>query len=227
MFTKKRKGDSVTYGIIGLGRFGQALALELAAANEEILVMDREEEKVRLLRDYTENAYVVRNLDKSTLSEMGVQNCDIVVVCIGEEMDSSILTTLHLKGLGVPRVIVKAASLEHGEILEKLGAEVVYPERDMAIRLAHRLETAHNLDFVQLSERVSITKLMLPDSLAGKTVLEADLRKRFGANIIAIENGGQVQETILPEQVFRKGDILFLSGSKEALNKLSDWAKEA
>ena len=141
MFNKPKK-EKETYGIVGLGRFGYALAMELAEADADLLVLDKDEEKVREIREYTENAYVVKSLDKKSLAETGIQNCDVVVVCIGEQMDTSILTTLHLVSLGIPTVIAKAKSVEHGEILEKLGAEVVYPERDMAVRLAHRLETS-------------------------------------------------------------------------------------
>ena len=221
---KKSKKEKNTYGIIGLGRFGHAMAMELAAAGADLLVLDKDEEKVRELRDYTENAYVVRSLDKKSLAETGIQNCDVAVVCIGEHMDTSILTTLNLVSLGIPKVISKAASTEHGEILEKLGVEVIYPERDMAIRLAHRLETSNTLDFVQLSEQVNISKMMIPDAFLGKTVLELNLRKQFGINIIAIENGSTVIESVTPDYAFRKGDILFVSGSKAGLNRLMEWA---
>ena len=226
MFNKAKK-EKDTYGIVGLGRFGYALAMELATSGADLVALDRDEEKVRELRDYTENAYVVKSLDKKSLSETGIQNCDGAVVCIGEQMDTSILTTLNLVSLGVPAVIAKATSLEHGEILEKLGAEVVYPERDMAIRLAHRLETSRMLDFIQLSEQLNISKLMIPDRIIGKTVLSVNLRKEFGINIIAIENSGTLIETIHPDYVFKKGDILFISGSKAGLNRLSAWAEKA
>ena len=221
---KNKQADS--YGIVGLGRFGFALALELAAAGADLLVLDRDEEKISRLREYTENAFVVRNLDKSTLLETGIQACDIAVVCIGEEMDTSILAVLRLVSMGVKKVIAKASSAEHGEILEKLGAEVVYPERDMAIRLAHRLETARMLDFVQLSEKLNISKLLVPDALVGATVIKADLRRKYGVNIIAIEQSGKLIETIDPQRAFEKGDILFLAGTKGGLNRLSDWAKK-
>ena len=201
--------------------------MELATSGADLVALDRDEEKVRELRDYTENAYVVKSLDKKSLSETGIQNCDVAVVCIGEQMDTSILTTLNLVSLGVPAVIAKATSLEHGEILEKLGAEVVYPERDMAIRLAHRLETSRMLDFIQLSEQLNISKLIIPDRIVGKTVLSVNLRKEFGINIIAIENSGILIETIHPDYVFKKGDILFISGSKAGLNRLSAWAEKA
>ena len=224
---KKKSNEKNTYGIVGLGRFGHALALELAAAGAELVVLDKEEEKVRELREYTENAYVVHALDKKTLSETGVQNCDVAVVCIGEQLDISILTTLNLVSLGVPTVISKASSMEHGEILEKIGAQVVYPERDMAVRLARRLEAVRMLDFIQLSEKLNISKMIMPERSVGKTVVEANLRGRFGVNIIAVENDGKLIETITPDYAFKKGDIAYISGSKEALNKLSEWNGKA
>ena len=224
MFKKSMK-NKTTYGIIGLGRFGMALALELAKADADLMVIDRDEEKVREMREYTENAFVVPTLDRKTLGETGIQNCDVAVVCIGESMSTSILTTLHLVSMGIPSVIAKATSAEHGEILEKLGAKVVHPEQDMAVRLANRLEASRMLDFIQLSEKLNISKLLASEKMAGKTVLEVDFRKNFGANIIAIERCGSLMETVEPGYQFQCGDILFVSGSNEGLNRLSQWAE--
>ncbi len=221
---KKKATDQNTYGIVGLGRFGMALAMELYHTGAALIVMDRDEEKVREMREYTDNAFVVTSLDKKTLSETGIQNCDVAVVCIGERLDISLLTTLNLLMLGIPSVISKAASAEHGEILEKLGAQVVYPERDMGVRLAHRLEASKMLDYIQLSEKLNISKLMVSQKMLNKTVLELNLRRKFGANIIAVENEGKLTETVGPDYIFRKGDILFVSGSREGLNKLAEWA---
>lgn len=106
----------MTYGIVGLGRFGFALANELAASGAELIVLDQNEDKVSEMREVTENAYVVKCLDKKTLEESGIQNCDVAVVCIGEQMDTSILTTLNLVSLGIPKVLAKATSIEHGII---------------------------------------------------------------------------------------------------------------
>ncbi len=218
---KKAKKEKNTYGIIGLGRFGYALALELAQAGADLVVLDRNEEKVRELREYTDSAFVVSNLDKKTLAETGIQNCDIAIIGIGEQMDTSILTALNLVSLGVPHVIAKAASTEHGEILEKLGAEVVYPERDIAQRLAHRLEATRVLDYIQLSEKLNISKLIVPKCLVGQSVMDANIRGKFGINIIAIENGNSVNESVMPSYVFKSGDILFVSGNREGLNSFS------
>ena len=221
--SKKSQTKNYSYGIVGLGRFGMALALELAKSGAELIVIDKSEEKIRELREYTDNAFVVQSLDRKTLSETGIQYCDVAIVCISSAMDTSILTTLHLVSMGIPSVMAKSNSKEHGEILEKIGAKVVYPEQDMAIRLAHRLSTSLMLDYVQLSEKLNISKLRLPGKAVGKTVLEVNLRKHFGVNIIAIENDGKLNETVSPEYTFRDGDILFLSGSREGLNRLSKW----
>ena len=168
MFGKKKK-NAIAYGIIGLGRFGEALATELARSGAELLVMDREEERVREMRELTENALVVNTLDKKTLTETGIENCDIAVVCIGEHMESSVL------------------------------------------------------DFIQLSEKLNITKLSVPDALVQKSVVELNLRARFGLNIIAIEHNGQVIEHVDPNYRFCPGDILILSGSKESLSRFDRW----
>lgn len=220
------KTKKTNYGIIGLGRFGKALAIDLAEVGEEILVIDKDEERVRELREYTENAFVVQSLDKKTLYDTGIQNCDIVIVCIGEHLDTSILTALHLVGMHIPKIIAKANSVEHGEILEKLGVEVVYPEKDMAHRLASRLETSRVIDFMQLSEKVNISKLLVPECMVGKSVREVNFRSQFGLNIIIIENNGELIEYVVPDYIFKKEDVLFLCGSREKVYKFTEWAEK-
>lgn len=222
MFNKS-KHEKNTFGIIGLGRFGMALASDLANTGEEIVVLDKSEEKVRTMREYTENAYVVPSLDKKTLSETGIHNCDVVVVCIGEQLDTSILTTLNLVSMGVKKVIAKANSIEHGEILQKLGAEIVFPEQDMALRLSSMLKSANVIDFVQLSEKINISKLNAPACIVGKTVIDVNFRGKFNLNIVAIENNGEVIEIVASDYTFKKDDILYLAGSRDGLSKLLDW----
>nr|WP_289063325.1 TrkA family potassium uptake protein [uncultured Anaerostipes sp.] len=224
MFGKQKK-EATTYGVIGLGRFGFALTEELAESGAEIMVLDRDEDKIRKIRELTENALVVNSLDKEVLLDTGIQNCDVVIVCIGTHMESSILTTLNLVGMGIPRVISKATSPEHGEILKRLGAEVVYPEQDMAIRLANCLESSGVIDFIKLSEKINISKLTVPEALLGKSVQEVDFRARFGLNIIAIENNNEVMEYVNPDYVFREEDVLIISGSSEGIIKLTEWQK--
>lgn len=222
MFGKpKNNNNDNTYGIVGIGRFGYNLAVSLSESGADILVIDKDEDKIKEMREYTENAYVVKTLDKKSLSDTGIQNCDVAIVCIGEQLDSSILTTLHLVRLGIPHVISKANTSEHGEILEKLGAEVVYPEKDMAVRLANRLITSKALDYVQLSEKLNISKVTAPDFIVGKTVIESDLRKKFGINIIAIENKEGLTENISPLYVFKNDDILYIAGEREKISAFS------
>lgn len=225
MFERYRKGK-ISYGIVGLGRFGYALANELAAMEADLLILDKNEEKVREIREYTENALVVKSLDKGSLLETGIQNCDVAVVCIGEQMDTSILTTLNLVGMGIPKVIARATSSEHGEILEKLGAQVVYPEHDMAARLANRLEAANLPNFAQLSDRVRISKLMISYEMEEETVEEVDLKGRFGVNVIAIESDGEVYENVDPQYEFKEDDIIYVIGDKNNIKELTEWIED-
>ncbi len=222
MFGKQRK-EAKSYGIIGMGRFGSALTKELAKSGAEIIVLDRDEDKIRKARELTENAMVINTLDKDVLRDTGIQNCDVVIVCIGSHMESSILTTLNLVAMGIPEVIAKATSSEHGEILKRLGAMVVYPEQDMAVRLANCLETSQVIDFIKLSEKVNISKLAVPKQMIGHSILEIDFRAKLGLNIIAIENNNEVIEYVKPEYKFRENDILIVSGSNESLIKLTEW----
>ena len=211
---------SSTFGVIGLGRFGTALAKTLAEAEKEVIVVDCNEEKVRELRHYTEYAYVTDNLSKDTLQEIGIQNCGTVIVCIGEKIDTSILTTLNVVSLGVPHVIAKAISSDQGAVLEKIGAEVVYPERDMALRLGKRLIANNNfLDFITLSNEVEIQQVPVTDRIVGVSIERLNVRKKYGLNIIAIESDGNTEIEIAPEYRIRKDDILVVIGKMDNICK--------
>ena len=142
----KMKNSAESYGVIGLGRFGTALVKTLAAAGKEVIAVDKDEAKVKAVRGYTDYAFVIEELNEVSLKETGMQNCGTVTICIGEQIDISILTTMLVTKLGVPHVISKAASEVHGEVLKRLGAEVVYPEADMAVRIGKRLISGNLLD---------------------------------------------------------------------------------
>ena len=217
------KQKKTTYGIIGLGRFGTALAYKLSDLGAEILVIDQSEEKISEFREITENAFIVKNITKKNLIDMGVQDCDVVIVGIGSSIDVSILTVMKLLGIGVKRVIAKVTSLEHAEILQKIGAEVIFPEKDMAIRLGNRLEMGAGLDFVELSESINISKVKVPTQFIGKSIKDTNIRAKFGLNIIAIENGGNVIDLINPDYEFNANDIIYFSGNKTAMHELLDW----
>ena len=218
----RKQAEELSYGIIGLGRFGSALASTLAEAGKEIMVLDCNEGKVRQIRNFTEHAYVVKDLQKETLRETGIQNCDVVVVCIGDKVDVSILTTLNVINLGVPQVVAKANSPEQGEILEKIGAQVVYPEKDMALRLAKRLISKRVFNLFELDHNIDISEFKLTSRLAGQTVLEAQLRNRYGVNIIAISRGGWLTTDITPDYTLAEGDTLVVIGERDKIKRLED-----
>lgn len=225
MFELKHKKQAIAYGIIGTDRFGYILAKELAAGGIDLLVAGKNGIDIRELREITINAMVIRDYGKKALADAGFNNCDVVIVCLAD-MTDSILTTLNLGNMGIKKIISIATSAEHGEILQKLGAEVIYPEEDMAIRLASRFKSAIILDFVQLNEVINIFKSKVPHGLDGKTVVEANLRQNFDLNIIAMSRHGQVMEVIRPDLVFAEGDILFLAGRKEDFSRFNEWSEQ-
>ena len=213
---------AMSYGIIGLGRFGTALAISLAEAQKEVIVVDRDECRVKELRQYTEHAYVAEDLNMETLQEIGIQNCDVAVVCIGEKIDVSILTTMHVLGLGVPKVIAKATSYDQGAVLKKIGAEVVYPERDMALRLAKRLISASFLDYISLDDSIEIRQIKVTDKMVGVSVEELEIRRKYSLNIIAVEHNAMTDIEIKPSYQFKSGDILVVIGKVDNINRFVD-----
>lgn len=221
MFNKKLK--TVEFGVIGLGRFGFALAKTLVEAGKEVLVIDREENKIKQIRSLTSEAYVVERLDKESLEETGIQNCETVVVCIGQKLDVSILTTLNLINMNIPRVISKAVSFDQGCVLEKLGAEVVYPENDMAIRVANRLLYSKSLDFIQLNNDINICELEINEKLVGIAVSDSCIRNKYKLNIIAIENKDNTIIEINPDYKFKENDIIVVIGKNDNIKKFENY----
>ena len=219
----KIKENAKTYGIIGLGPFGRELIAKLVDSGEKVIACDKRQDRVDKVLKLTKTTHVVDGYDKATLKKLGFDKCDMVVVCITQSVDISVLTVMTLLNIGVKRVIAKAMSTEHAEVVSKLGAETVYPERDMAIRLANKLQVDAGIDYVELGESINISKIAVPQVFVGKSVIEASVRARFGVNIIAIENKGEVLETVKPEYVFRFGDILYLCGNRKAIKSISTW----
>ena len=207
-----KKNQDIADGIIGLGRFGSALARTLAEAGQEVIVLDKDEDKIKDMRQYTEYAFVTENLSQETLAETGIQNCDVVIVCIGEQVDVSILTTMRVIEMGIPHVISKALSAEQGAVLKKLGAEVVYPERDMALRLGRKLLSNNFLDYVSLNNSVEIRQVQVPQPLIGRSVEETEIRQKYKLNIIAIENGRDTNIEVTPDYRLKADDIIVVIG---------------
>jgi len=216
----KKKSDKL-YAVVGLGRFGFALAEELAAKGYDVMVVDRDRNRVEAA-DFTDNAFVVDEMTRENLEATGIAEADVAVICIGDKIDVSILTTLTVIRLGVPKVISKASSREQGEVLEMLGAEVVYPERDMALRLAGKLISPNILEYISLSDEIDIMEIKLSEKVEGKTVIELNVRSRYGLNIIARRRGETISTDILPNMVLHADDSLTVIGKTESIRKFED-----
>lgn len=216
---KKKRSIEEVFGVIGLGRFGIAVAQELALAGFEVLVADKNEDIIRQARQFTDNAYVARDLGIDSLKQMGFGECGTVIVCIGGQIDVSLLTVLNAVNLGVPHVIAKAVSTDHGALLEKIGAEVVYPERDMGVRLAKRLQSNTVMEYINLSNDIDITEVKVPPTLAGVTVIDSGLRKKYSLNIIAIQHGNITTTDIRFDHVLKSGEVLLLIGKSDDIER--------
>ena len=216
---KKIQKDEQLYAVIGLGRFGFALAEELARQGKDVLAVDREREIVNRAAEFTDNAFVADALKAENLAACGVGDADVAVIGIGAKIDVSILTALNVMKLGVKRVIAKATSEEQGEVLTRLGAEVIYPERDMALRTAGKLASPHILEYISLSDTVDIMELTLTPRVDGKTVLELNVRQKWGLNIIAIRHGGEVNIQISPQTKVSANDTLAVVGRTEDIER--------
>lgn len=210
----------VTYAVIGLGRFGSAVAETLAEAGQEIILVDKDPEKVRDMRRLTDFAYVIEHIDQKNLEDIGVGECEVAIICIGSAMDANILTTLYCINLQIPKVIAKANSLDQGAILEKLGASVIYPERDMGKRLANQLLNKKMIDYFSVSGNMDIAQMKIPTSFIGQELITLRMRQRWGISVIAIMTGnGNTIEEIDPHYVFHANDSIIIIGSNENIHK--------
>ena len=214
----KKKNSDISFGVIGLGRFGSALVKTLAEAGKEVIAIDKDEQRVKAVRKYTDFAFVVDNLNKETLEETGIQNCGTVTICIGEALDVSILTTMLVIRMGIPNVISKANSQEHGEVLKQLGAMVVYPESDMAVRIGKRLISGSLIDYISLDDNVEVRRIAVGGAMVGHSILELNIRNAYGINVIAVERYHQTDVEFPPQYVFREGDIVAVIGKEDKID---------
>lgn len=210
------------YAVIGLGRFGFALAKRLAESGKDLIVIDKSETVINDAVAFTDNAYLMADLSKENLRNVGIQNCDTVILGIGGDVAVSILTTMIILQLNVPHVIAKALSEEQGSVLEKLGADVIYPEREMGIRLANRLLAPRVMEYISLNDNISITEISIPDTMEGVTVQELKLRQRYGLNIIAVKDGEDVTVDITPQTVLKANDVLAVVGKHDIVNRFEN-----
>ena len=215
----KKKNSDASFGVIGLGRFGSALVQTLSQAGKEVIAIDKDERRVKAVRKYTDFAFVVDNLEQDTLESTGIQNCGAVTICIGEAIDVSILTTMLVIKMGIPSVIAKANSRAHGDVLKQLGAVVVYPEADMAVRIGKRLISSSLIDYISLDDNVEVRRIAVSGSMAGRSIQELNVRGVYGINIIAIEREHQTDVEFPPQYVFNEGDIVAVIGKADKIDR--------
>lgn len=210
------------FAVIGMGRFGKSLVRELDRMGYEVLAIDSDENKVHDARDICTQAVEADATDEQVLKALGIGNFDVVIVAIGDNIQSNILAALILKELGVKKVVAKALNSLHGKVLNKIGTDLVlYPERDMAIKLAHSLASGSVVDFINLSNEFSIVELITPRKFVNKTLVENGVRRIYQVNIIAIKRGTDIIVTPDPQEKLLAQDILVVLGKNENLDKLS------
>ena len=213
------------FAVIGLGNFGYYLGRHLYEKGHEVIALDINKSQVQKSKDVISQAVVVDATDREALESLGISQVDAAVVCIGTRMQASILATLHLKEMGIKSILAKATSEEHGRILKKVGAsEIFFPEKDLAIGVASRLDNPNMLDYLPFIEGYSIVELAPPKEYVGRTLKELDLINRFGIQVIAIKE-------ILPKGLIliaradfqvKDSDALIVLGPNEALEKLKE-----
>ncbi|OEF99340.1 potassium uptake system protein [Vulcanibacillus modesticaldus] len=215
---------SKQFAVIGLGRFGSSIAKALYDLDHEVMAIDVDEEKIQENLNNVTHAVQADSTDEVALKSLGIRNFDVVVVAIGQDIQASILTTLILKEMGVETIVVKAQNQLHAKVLYKIGAsKVVFPERDMGIRVAHLLVTPNILDYIELSDEYSIVEIISSEKMAEKTLLELNIRARFGCSIMALKNNDYINVAPSANDKIHEGDIMVVIGHKNDLRRFEEF----
>ncbi|PYZ97809.1 potassium transporter Trk [Alteribacter lacisalsi] len=213
------------FAIIGMGRFGSSMCKELHRMNHEVLAIDKDETKLNAVKAYATHTVTADATDEQVLIDAGIRNFDHAIVAIGEDIQASILCTLHLKDFDINQVWVKAQNDYHHKVLDKIGADrVFHPESDMGQRIAEYLTSEKVIDYIDLSDEYSIIETLATPKVKGKSLADLDIRARFGCTIIAIKQKNKVDVTPHPEDTLNPGDLLVVIGHK---NDLRRFQKEA
>jgi trk system potassium uptake protein TrkA len=224
--TEKRR----YFVVVGLGTFGLTIASELLKKGCQVTAIDKDAEKVELASEFALDVIIADGRDKKPLEEAGVSSADAAIVSIGEDLEASFLVTLHLKELGIPWIVTKASSTSQGEILEKIGADrIIYPEEEMAKKLAEQLLNPSIINYLQLNDNVGIMESETPDSFINKTPKGLSLRSKYGLNLIAIKrrvqkkNATEVVEDLIiipsSDEKIIEGDTLLVIGDYKSLER--------
>ncbi len=208
------------FAVIGLGRFGGSVCRTLSEQGMEVLAIDMNEDKVNEYASIASQAVVADSTDENVLKSLGIRNFDHVIVAIGDNIQASILTTLILKELGVEKITVKATNDYHEKVLKKIGADhIVHPERDMGERIANNMISNNVLDYLELSDRHSIVEIVANEKLHGHSLLELDIRAKYGINIVAIKRNNDIIVSPLASEMIYEGDILIVIGADQDIDR--------
>lgn len=206
--------------LIGLGRFGQHIAQKLYDMGHQVMAVDSDEERVNAALPFVTNAQIGDSTSEEFLSSLGVGNFDACIVTIGDNFQSSLETTDLLKELGAQKIIARASRGVQEKFLRRSGAdEVVYPEKQLAAWTAIRCTSEYILDYIELDDGYSIFEITVPEEWAGRTVLQLDLRKKYGINILGIRDSGRLNMSITPETVLDREHPVLILGQEKAIQK--------
>lgn len=206
--------------LIGLGRFGKHIALELNRMGHEVMAVDTVEDRVEALLPFVTNAQIGDSTNEDFLKSLGIRNYDVCIVAIGSDFQSSLETTSLLKELGAKKVVSRAARDVQAKFLLRNGAdEVVYPERMLAKWTALRCTADNLLDYLELDGDHALMEVAIPDSWIGKTIGELDIRKRFHLNVVAIKRGGKLGPATAADTEFEAGETMLVLGNNKDLQK--------
>ncbi|MDD6857258.1 potassium channel family protein [Lachnospiraceae bacterium HCP1S3_C3] len=214
--------DKKSYAVIGLGRFGAAIAAELARAGAEVLAVDQDEERVHELSSLVTCAVKADVCDAEIMDSLGISNMDGVVVAITESLDASIMATIYAKEAGVGYVLAKARDAIHARILDKVGADkVIIPEKESGVRMARNMISGSFLDFIELSDRVRMIEIPVKEEWVGKTLIELDLRKKKQINVVAVRDvDNEVYVNFEPDRPLEGGMSMFVTVDRNNIAKL-------
>ena len=210
-----------TYVVIGLGKFGSAIAAQLYDLGNEVLAIDDSPELVARVEPHVTCAVVGDARDEEVLRSLGVGNYDCAIVGIGSDLATSVIVTLNLKELKVGKILCKATDEVQKRALEKVGADsVVNPQREMGIKLAQALSSSSVLDFIELSKDYGIAETTMPQAWVGQTLRGLNVRAKYGVNIIAIKENGKFNVSPAPDEALKEGTILVVLGRADRLSRL-------
>lgn len=206
--------------LIGLGRFGKFIAMKLHSMGHQIMAVDTNEERVNSVLPYVTNAQIGDSTNEAFLSSLGIRNYDACIVAIGDNFQNSLETAYLLKELGAKKVIARASREIQEKFLLHNGAdEVVYPEKQLASWTAIRCSSEHILEYIELDDEYAIFELSAPMEWVGKTIVQLDIRKKFGINVLGIRENGRLNMNITPDTMLCRGASLLVLGHEKAVHK--------